>query len=167
MSGAAITLEITDRGLDAVLASMEQLADPNDRFEMMDSIGRLVQEQTRHRIATQKTAPDGTPWAPNRRGSSILYASHRLAESIDYISTLDQITVGSPLVYARIHQTGGTITAKNGKSLRFFAGGNGQPIFVKSVTMPARPYLGLSADNIDEIESVVGDFMGAVLEVAQ
>ena len=157
-------LEITDRGLDAALAAMEALDDPAERFELMDGIGRLVQEQTRHRIKTEKTAPDGTPWPANRRGTSILYDSHRLAESIDYLSTLDEIKVGSPLIYARIHQVGGTIRPKNGKALRFFAGHNNQPVYVKSVTIPARPYLGLSADNIAEIESVVSDFLVTVLE---
>ncbi|MDO5631134.1 MAG: phage virion morphogenesis protein [Paracoccus sp. (in: a-proteobacteria)] len=164
--GVALTLEITDRGFDAVVAAMARLADPADQFELMDSIGRLVQEQTRHRISAEKTGPDGTAWAPNQRGTSILYASHRLAESIDYIANLDEIKVGSPLNYARIHQTGGKISAKSAKSLRFFAGANNQPIYVKSVTIPARPYLGLSTENIADIEDAVAEFTSAVFEGA-
>lgn len=157
----SVTVEIIDRGLDEAIAAMQALAEL-DRLELMDSIGRLVQEQTRHRISTEKTAPDGSAWKVNRAGTSILYASHRLAESIDYRSSLDRVTVGSPLRYARIHQFGGVIRAKNGKALAFKAGGDS--FFRQSVTIPARPYLGLSAGNVEELESVVADFILAILD---
>lgn len=157
----SVTVEITDRGLDDAIAKMQALAAP-DRLELMDSIGRLVQEQTRYRISTDKMGPDGSAWKPNRAGTSILYASHRLAESIDYRASLDRIAVGSPMVYAKIHQFGGVIKAKNGKALAFSSGG--ENYVRQSVTIPARPYLGLSAENVEELESVVSDFILAVLD---
>ena len=49
------------------------------------------------------------------------------------------VVFGSDRPYAAIHQFGGTITAKNAKAL------NVHGRRVKSVTIPARPWLGLSA----------------------
>ncbi len=161
MTGVAV--QIIEQGMADAMAKIDALADL-DRHELMDSLGRLVQRQTRRRIETEKTAPDGSDWKPNRAGSSILYASHTLAQSIDYITTQTEVHVGSPLVYAAIHQFGGVIKAKNAKALRWFApGGNGQPSFAQSVTIPARPYLGMSADNIEEAEEVVTGFINEVL----
>jgi len=120
------------------------------RMELAEGIGRLIQGQTRRRIASEKTAPDGTEWKPNKAGASILYASGALLRSIDYVANYDYIAVGSGLKYAAIHQFGGEIKPKEKKALRFFAVG-GAAVFAKLVKMPARPYLGLSADNTAEI----------------
>jgi len=98
----------------------------------------------------------------NRKGSKPLYASGALHDSIDYKSGLGQVTVGSPLIYAAIHHFGGIIKPKNAKALAFSSGG--KQYFAKSVTIPARPYLGISPDNAREIEDVVGDFMQEVLK---
>ena len=48
--------------------------------------------------------------------------------------------VGSKLIYARIHEFGGTIEAKNGEYLTFQTA-DGEWHMVPSVTIPARPYL--------------------------
>ena len=48
-------------------------------------------------------------------------------------------TVGSDVVYARIHEYGGTIVPKVAKALRFVIGG--QTVVAKSVTMPERSFL--------------------------
>jgi len=47
--------------------------------------------------------------------------------------------VGSPLIYARIHEKGGVIKAKNGPYLKFKIGGRW--VQVPQVKIPARPYL--------------------------
>ncbi len=159
MSGLAVDMQLT--GLDRATQAIERLAGW-DRFELMDVIGRLVQLQTRQRIAVEKTGPDGQAWPKNRRGSSTLYASGTLHDSIDYKTGLGQVTVGSPLIYAAIHHFGGIIKAKNAKALAFMSGN--KRVFAKSVTMPARPYLGISPENAKEIEEVVADFISEVLK---
>ena len=63
----------------------------------------------------------------------------------------------TPNLVADIHQFGGTITAKNPKGLFFFTGdGAARP---KSVTLPARPYLGISSEDeeatLDVIEGAI------------
>lgn len=50
-----------------------------------------------------------------------------------------------------VHQRGMTIVPRSAKRLVFRVGRNAQPIFAKKVTIPARPFIGLSADNLKEI----------------
>ena len=54
---------------------------------------------------------------------------------------------------AGIHQTGGVIRAKTAKGLAFTLA-NGESAVVGSVTIPARPYLGISEAEREEIEEV-------------
>lgn len=122
------------------------------------SVGQLIEDQTKRRIADEKTAPDGTPWAPwspryaeslkrpNRRlARSLLVGDENLLGSIQNYTTGDEITVGSNMVYAAIHQFGGDTS-------------RGQP------PIPARPYLGISAANGVEIEELVIDLVEAGLQ---
>jgi hypothetical protein len=51
------------------------------------------------------------------------------------------------VVYARIQEEGGTITAKNAKALAIPTK-DGGVAFVKSVTLPARPYLRPAGDKL-------------------
>jgi len=62
-----------------------------------------------------------------------------LAQSLTYRVGKDFAEVGTNLVYAAIHEFGGTIKPKNGQYLKFEI--NGKTIFAKQVTIPARPYL--------------------------
>ncbi|WP_336800656.1 phage virion morphogenesis protein [Kaistia sp. MMO-174] len=157
MAGAAITVDIV--GLATAAGPIEHLASL-ERSELLDGLGRLVQEQTRRRIRETKTGPDGQPWTPNRAGTSILLKEGTLANSIDYAIEGNQVAVGSGLVYARIHQLGGTIVPKNAQALRFVVGS--QLVFSKKVTIPARPYLGVSGEDQEEIEATVLDFLALV-----
>lgn len=149
-------LEVRETGLDEAILKIDGIANA-PMHELAEGIGRLVQGQTRRRIETEKTAPDGTPWKENWAGSSILYASGDLSRSIDYEASPDSIMVGSGLVYARIHQEGGVIKPKNAKALAFAIGGGFR--LVQSVTMPQRQYLGLSPDNSDEIIEATEDWL--------
>jgi phage gpG-like protein len=79
-------------------------------------------------------------WPAKRSGSpSNLIYKGVLISSIR-ITALDarNVTVGSDRKYAAIHQMGGTIKAKPGKSLVFTIGG--KTIFAKEVKIPARPF---------------------------
>ena len=64
----------------------------------------------------------------------------------------DDVTLGTNVPYAAIHNYGGTIVPKNGKVLAF-PGLGGVTIFAKKVVIPARPFMGFGADDnaaIDE-----------------
>ena len=56
-----------------------------------------------------------------------------------------EVTVGTNVVYAAIHEFGGTIKAKNKKALVFEI--DGEIKMVKSVIIPARPYMRPAVDN--------------------
>lgn len=155
----AVSMQLN--GLSAATEAVERVAGW-DRVELLETIARLVQLQTRRRIEVEKTGPNGEAWPENRNKSSTLYASGALHDSIDYAIGLGDFTLGSPLIYAAIHHFGGVIKPKTAKVLRFMAGN--KAVYAKSVTMPARPYLGISPDNAEEIESVVGDFVQELLQ---
>jgi len=69
--------------------------------------------------------------------------------------TLAEVSVGTGVEYAAIHEFGGIIVPKKASgALVFFI--DGQRIVTMSVNMPARPYLRPAADeHLQEIEAVV------------
>lgn len=160
MSGVAV--EIIDRGLDQAMASMQRLTSSELRLELMETIGEEIVGQTQYRIMTEKTSPEGVDWPKNRRGASILHLTGELWGSIQHRSTLDQVHVGSHLPYARIHQFGGVVKAKNGRALHFVSGG--EHYTRQSVYIPPRPYLGLSRQNVEDLQDTVSAFIESVLE---
>ncbi len=159
MSGVA--LEITSTGLDEALLKIDGLVDA-PRAELMEGIGRLVQEQTRRRIEEEKTAPDGSAWKPNLAGTPLLYASGALSRSIDYAASEESVQVGTGLIYARPHQEGAVIEPKSAPALAFRLGN--RLIFSKRVRLPARPYVGLSADNQNEIVEAAEDWVARLIQ---
>ena len=65
-------------------------------------------------------------------------------------------SLGSNLIYARIHELSGTIRPRTGQYLRFQI--EGQWKTVKSVFIPARPFLRPAIDeNISEIKNLIRD----------
>jgi phage gpG-like protein len=120
------------------------------RSVILQKLGQLTENQVKKRIASEKRAPDGTPWKPNWERTSILVRTGGLRDSIHHVVESETtVRVGSGLVYAAIHQTGGVIRAK-GRSLVFSSGGT--KVFAKAVTIPARPYLGYSDANKRQVE---------------
>jgi phage gpG-like protein len=63
-----------------------------------------------------------------------------LRNSIVARATADGVEVGTNLKYAKVHQFGATIVPKKAKRL-VFPGPNGEFIFARRVTVPARPYM--------------------------
>lgn len=101
-------------------------------------------------------ASRGRPGLNVVTGNLVNSISTKLTKSTDTSAEAD---VGTGVVYARIHEFGGVIAAKAGGWLRFMVGG--QWVTVKSVHIPARPYLRPSCD---EHLSDIGDAIGAVLK---
>lgn len=132
-----------------------------DEVELMSTIGALGESQTRRRIEEEKTGPDGQAWAPNTQGTPILVETgQHLLYSIAWTASANEAEWGSTWEYAHVHQAGMTIKPKNAKALQFQIGG--QFVTAKSVTIPARPFVGLSDDNRQEIMDVVTDMFGAL-----
>ncbi len=125
---------------------------------LLEEIGALGESQTRRRIEVEKTAPDGTPWAPNREGHSILLETGRhLRDSVAFIAGTDEVQWGESWEFAHVHQFGATIAPKAAKALIFKL--NGKTVSARKVTIPARPSVGISAANAREITEHVSDFL--------
>lgn len=160
MSGISIILEGGD--FDSVFLRLK----PIFEFEpagLMTAIAAMGESQTRRRISEEKTAPDGSAWKPNIEGTSILMETgQHLLQSIASESSTDAAEWGATWEYAHVHQDGMVIKPRNGKALMFMVGG--KMVSVRQVTMPARPFVGLSEDNRQEIEDLVTDVLGGLAQ---
>lgn len=149
MSGIRFLFEAS--GLYEAETRLSRLTDL-DGGTFLDTMGALIVSQTQRRITSEKTAPDGTPWKENSQKTETLVESGQLRDSIDHVVSGDQVEVGSSKIYAAVHQMGAIIVPVEMSHLVFNLGG--RTIFAKQVTIPARPYLGLSSQNQWELQAV-------------
>jgi phage virion morphogenesis protein len=160
MTGAAITIDakLDD---DAVRQAFAGLAAAGgDLSDVMRDIGQQIVTNTLLRFEQGK-GPGGVPWKKSRRvengGGQTLVKSGILRTSIHAQASASDVIVGTNIRYAAIHQFGGTISAKTKKLLRFKAGDRW--ISKKSVRIPARPFLGLDADDRADILDIATDHL--------
>lgn len=153
MAGISIRLD-ADKAL-AGLGGLAQAGD--DMTPLMADIGALGVQTTQDRFSLTNRAPDGAPWKPSMRaeaeGGKTLEKSTRLRDSIDFEVGPRRVVWGTNVSYGRIHQTGGVIRPKSGKALKFSLPGGGFAV-VSKVTMPARPYLGISREDAEDIRAL-------------
>lgn len=120
-----------------------------DTQALMESVGEALRSGTIERFEAEED-PQGKKWKPSARamagGGKTLDKESHLKDSIDYAATSDKVMVGSNLPYARIHQLGG----KTGKGHK--------------VDMPARPYLGVSEEDMDEVRETMADFLAGAFK---
>ena len=141
MAGTHLT--ITTSELDRLQASVRILADGvRDTSTLMPQLGEYLQRSTQERFRTQ-TDPDGGAWAalqPRTRErkrhnrDKILTQRGYLRKHIYYqVTAPGRVEVFSDRVYAATHQFGRD-------------------------EIPARPFLGLSSKDKDEIGAIVRDW---------
>lgn len=162
MTGARIELT----GADAAIATLARAeAELQNPFEMYESIGEAMVTSTKLRF-DEGVDPEGSPWPISLRvlfeGGKTLIDSAALKGSITHISSADQVEWGTDLDYAATHQFGATITPKSADALRFSIPGIGF-ITSQGVTIPARPFIGLSEDDKSKIETIANDFLSEAL----
>ena len=127
----------------------------NDPSPVLKEISEaVVLRSTLARFKTQ-TAPDGTAWAAlqpwyrkekQRNKNRILTLNGYLRGKMTWQFVGERtVEIGSNLPYAAVHQFGATIKPRAAKVLMF------RGHVAKSVTIPARPYLGLSDEDRSEI----------------
>jgi phage virion morphogenesis protein len=147
-----------------IRASLQRLmALGRDQSKVMQAIANKLEQSTRQRFISQ-TDPDGQRWKPSLRakltGKRTLIQDRHLLDSVAHDSGSDFAEVSVNRVYAAIHQFGGVIKAKNGKGLRFRLA-NSYFVIRKSVTIPARPYMGISAQDenwiLERIERAINE----------
>lgn len=146
MAGAEIRLTVDDRRVRArLLALQSKLADPSPA---MAEIAEVMLNGVQDRFGSE-TDPEGGRWKAHsaatvaRRGgrATLLRERGRLIGSIHPASDRTSARVGTNLVYGAIHQFGGQA-------------GRGH-----ATTIPARPYLGFSAEDLDRIREVLEDWL--------
>lgn len=128
-----------------------------DRQDLLEQLAGVAESQTRRRISDEQETPDGEPWqawsanyaATRHGGQALLQGDGDLVDSITSEIEGDEALIGSNLVYAAIHQFGGTPDMAPGPA-----------------GIPARAYLGFSRDNLDEIEAVADRWLDKHLEAA-
>ena len=140
--------------ISPALARLRALA--GDLTPVLDEIGDQLVDNVLERFR-RGVGPDGQAWPVSQRaeeeGGQTLVDSGRLRESIVSEAGPSSVTVGTNVLYARIHQLGGTIRPKTADRLRFRLA-DGQFVAVDSVTLPARPYLGIGAEDASDIENI-------------
>lgn len=157
-------------GLSARLARAR--AALTDFSPAMAAIASHLEETTRERFE-RSAGPDGAAWKPSRRaqeqGGRTLIDSGRLLASLATFADATRAIVGTNLVYAAIHQFGGVIRARGRAAggagalrLPFPDRRAGTPFTLRqSVTLPARPYLGFSAEDRVTVEALLSAHLDA------
>lgn len=152
-------------GKEAALETLgDALARTEDKRGLFDAIGAALVVSTQHRFETE-VDPDGSPWPASLRktlmGGRTLTDTAHLVQSMTHEATENSVAVGTNVIYAAIHQMGGTIRAKTSSGLRFRSPGNGGWVTRLSVEMPRRAFLGLDDDDEAEISHLAADWLGA------
>lgn len=155
MAGATLTVDIEDRAVSRAFDQLSRIM--RNTTPVMSAIGTGLVASTHRRFVSQ-TDPDGNPWAAlnpeyaeGKRNSRILTESGGLRDSITAAPSRTSVQVGTNKIYAAIHQMGGVIKPKGDGRLAFRIGD--RLVRPTSVTIPARPYLGISTED----ETMIGD----------
>ena len=146
MAGTSLSITLDDAALVRQLGQLiGALTHPEPALR---SIGEELQRTTQERFDQgQKQAPDGTPWARNRpvtialKGrDNPLYQRGNLQNTIRYqLRGATGVEVGTNLIYGAAHQFG---------MPKGYAGRTRRGAPIPWGNVPARPYLGLSADDL-------------------
>jgi phage virion morphogenesis protein len=151
-----LLLVIDDAALNRAIGGL--LDRVNDLTPALRDIGEYMVLATRDRF-DDETSPDGVGWKPlNARYAArkaaqsgnltgILKRSSLLRDSIAYEVGPDFVVMGTNRIYGPIHQLGGQ------------AGRN------RSVNIPARPFLGLSLEDTQEVVAILTDYGSSELLV--
>jgi len=141
MPAFKIDVDIDDRILRRALRRLE--AAGADLTPALKDIGEALLLSTQQRFSDQ-VDPDGRPWKPlsdeyrrRKKHPKILTETTNLRGRIVWQLVLGGVEVGTDVVYAAIHQFGG----RAGREL--------------AAEIPARPYLGISAQDRDDIREII------------
>ena len=137
----SIRLEGDTQALLRKLRSFSEL----DRKKINAALGAGVRESTLERFKRSQ-GPDGRRWR----------------SSIRVHSDASGFAVGTNVKYAATHQfgePGRTIRANRKKALRFQVDGRWISKKQVHITIPARPFLGLSDEDMQEIKATTEEFI--------
>lgn len=162
MTGATLSASVDAKEAARAFAALKGMMD--DTTPIMRAIGVGLVRDTQDRFM-DAVDPNGEPWAPLlpayaaiKDGPGILREHGMrggLMGSITSKASRNAVEVGTNKIYGAVHQFGATIKPKNASHLVFeLAGG---VVKAKSVTIPARPYLGIGPTDERTILETVTD----------
>lgn len=132
-----------------------------DKAGINNAIAEGLRTSTIERFQAEKS-PEGKKWKQSIRareeGGKTLTKSTALRSSIRSDSSADGLAIGTNDIRAATHQFGDTriIKAKRKKALRFRVNGRWVSKKEVKVTIPARPFLGVSEEDEEEIKKLLG-----------
>lgn len=143
-------LEIANHALDLV----ESIGNNVDLFEL---IGSEVESQTRRRIQEEKTGPDGKEWKP----WSKKYAASQHGNTGTHAPHPDELRRSGG--HSLLQLDGGLLDSIQYQALpgRVLVGSN---LVYAGPNQASRPFLGVSRENEDEIESLCIEFIRDLLK---
>jgi phage virion morphogenesis protein len=184
MAGASLELDLSEiqEGLADIIKKLSDLT------PLLSNIGAVLLLSSQMRIQQTKTAPDGSAWQPLTNkykrlrqkkgtiGNGILMVRGNLLRSLNYNAKADELTVsmggsGKSMDYARIHQLGGEINIPpRTQNLKFDKRGwfskpkkavRSMDVNIGGYTihMPARPVLGLSEQDKQDVLAEIEDYL--------
>lgn len=141
----------------------------------LKNIALHLAQSTAERVR-QERAPDGSSWpalSPDykaaKRGPGMLremgMAGGMIASLSGQLRGGSSLEFGTNRIQARILHFGGVIRPKRASHLVFQLGG--KTVVANQVTIPARPWLGVSADDREEILAIVEHFLAREAESRQ
>lgn len=136
-----------------------------DRRSINAALAQGVRESTLERFRQGK-GPDGRRWKSSKRaileGGKTLVKTAQLRNSIHARSDASGFAVGTNAKHAATHQfgePGRIIRARRKKALRFQIGDKWIMRKQVKVKIPARPFLGLSDEDMQEMKATVEGFI--------
>jgi phage virion morphogenesis protein len=185
---AGVTLEFDNAAaLAAIQAAADAMGDPEP---MLHDMGQYLLASTEDRFKSQ-SAPDGSAWqalspryqrSKKKNRDKILTLDGYLGGHLAFQVNGSELLVGSNRKYAAIHQFGGEIQQQAREREVFFKqdqrSGEIGNRFVKkaksnfaqrvqigaySIRIPARPFLGTSSQDDDELLQLAQDFLSQAL----
>lgn len=144
---------------DRLLRRMYELSNI-DTKGIMNTLAEGIRTSTVERFSAEKS-PEGKKWKPSTRaldeGGKTLTKTTRLKSSIHAESGAAGFAVGTNTVYAATHQFGAsrTVRANKKKCLKFQIGKRWVSAKEVQVNIPARPFLGVSEEDHQEIQDTL------------
>jgi phage virion morphogenesis protein len=159
---SGVTVDVDSTEISALLAQLKERT--SDTQPAMAAIGRFLVSKIQMGFRTSRD-PWGNAWAALKfRSGQPLRDTGRLRNSIHYAATPQEVTVGTNVSYAAVHQFGAVIKPKTAKALVFTAGG--RTIFARSVTVPARPFMPIGQPLPDSWEQGIKEALSRAILAA-
>lgn len=145
MAGVRVDLDIQE--VVNAASQLERIGD--EAYDFFDEIGAQLVDSTQQRFDAS-AGPDGDGWRPSqramKRGTKTLVDRGELQGELSHNPTNTELEWGSKKVYAAIHHFGG----KAGRGL--------------SANIPARPFIGVSAQDEAMINAEAYKFIDGLVQ---